>query len=221
MGLSRLLDFLCQLGQASSAGLVREVRLSKGEAVSFQLPGWLVLNCTGPPGWCVMSLPWCELMDGTLPSLPWWVTSWGLLCFEHLASERWEMCVLHYEFSSWLMFSSRRLSLSICPHLQLLKPVNGKEAKIPWPFPQWDRRETQGSGWDGASKGKCWDLYHEICIFGLFQRLSLSHRWDCTNSESLISGQFKVRYRCVRVWLFTYKMGFIKWLTSAQVSLNS
>lgn len=158
MGLSRFLDCPYQLGGASSAGLVREVRLSKGEAVSFQLPGWLAMNCTGPPGWRVMSLLWCELMDGTLPSLPWWVTSWGLLCFEHLAPERWEMCVLHNEFSPWLMFSSRRLSLSIRPHLQLLKPVNGKGTKTPWSSPQWDLHETQGSGWDEASKGKCWPI---------------------------------------------------------------
>lgn len=218
MGLSRFLDCPYQLGWASKAGLVREVRLSKGEAVSFQLSGWFAINCTGPPGWRVMSLLWCELMDGTLPSLLWWVTSWGLSCFEHLAFERWEMCVLHNEFSPWLMFSSRRLSLSICPHLQLLKPVNGKEEKTPWSSPQWDLHETQGSGW-GFKREML--AHHEICILGLFQRLSFSHRWDCTNLEILINEQFKVRYKCVQVWLFTYKMGFTKWLTSLQVSLNS
>lgn len=71
----------------------------------------------------------------------------------HLKDEK---CVLlHNDFSPSLMFSNRRLSLSICPHLQLLKSVDGKTAKISWPPPQWDLCETgrQGSGWGETSKG--------------------------------------------------------------------
>lgn len=110
----------------------------------------------------------------------------------HLKDEKWVL--LHNEFSPSLLFSSRRLSLSIWPYLLLLKSVDGNVANISWPSPPWDCYETHSSGWDGTSKGKWWPVMRFafwVC-FRDFLLVWCNPWWECTNLEKSDKWTFQI-----------------------------
>lgn len=69
--LSTFLDCSCKLRQASIPGLVRGVRPSKGEAVSFRLPSWSAqARLVGAWGRCCTVSSWmkhCQSYSGDWP----------------------------------------------------------------------------------------------------------------------------------------------------------
>lgn len=150
---------------------MREVRPNEGEAASQRLPGWLVIKCTCPAAQSVMSPLCCELMNGILPVLLWWVTSWGH--FKHLASGRWAVGVVAQWILSLTLVQQQK---TVTQHLPTSPAV-----EVSW----WEhckslmtispvglRRDTQQQlRWD--FKREMMTRY-EICILGLFQRLSSS-----------------------------------------------
>lgn len=96
--LSSFRDFSCKLKPASVPGSVGEVRPGEGEPVYFSVSGWFVISCTGSP---VMSLAQCELMNGTLPMLFWWVTHWGIFIL--------------WTFGIWKMRNVHRCTMNSVP----------------------------------------------------------------------------------------------------------
>lgn len=103
-GLSRFRDCPYKLGQASSASLVREVRLSKGEAVS--LASWLIGYELHRPAWLacdVTAVVWAHGWNAAKPTLvsdqlrSFMLWTFGIWKMRNVCVAQWMLSLTHVQ----------------------------------------------------------------------------------------------------------------------------